>query len=146
MAWYELAIQPDGDSWLVTSPQFEEVVSFGSTQEEACRNGLNAIEEAIASRISDGEDIPLPLMDTPGRGRFVEVPGMVYLKSALYMIMREKGWTRADLMRALNCKREHVDRLFRLDHNSRLDSLEDAFKALGVPLRFDMPFPQAQAA
>jgi antitoxin HicB len=143
MAWYELAIQPDGDTWLVTAPQFEEVVTFGSTQEEACRNGLNAIEEAIAARIADGEDIPFPMKDTTGRGRFVEVPAMVYLKAALYMIMRGKGWTRADLMRALGCHREHVDRLFRLDHNSRLDAMEDAFKALGVPLRFDMPFPQA---
>jgi antitoxin HicB len=59
------------------------------------------------------------------------------------MIMREKGLTRADLMRALGCQREHVDRLFRLDHNSRLDSIEDAFKALGAPLRFDVPFPHA---
>lgn len=143
MAWYELAIRPDGDSWLVTAPQFEEVVSYGATQEDACRNGRNAIEEAIASRIADGEDIPVPLRETSGKGRFVEVPALVLLKAGLYMIMRSKGWSRADLMRALNCKREHVDRLFRLDHNSRIDSLEEAFKALGHPLRFDMDFPQA---
>lgn len=143
MAWYELAIQPDGDSWLVTAPQFDEVVSYGATQDEACRNGRNAIEEAISSRISDGEDIPVPMQGTTGRRHFVEVPAMVYLKSALYMILREKGLTRADLMRLLGCHREHVDRLFRLDHNSRLDAIEDAFKAIGVPLRFDVPFPQA---
>ncbi|CAN7442204.1 type II toxin-antitoxin system HicB family antitoxin [Mesorhizobium sp. LjNodule214] len=146
MAWYELAIQPDGDSWLVTAPQFDEVVTYGATQEEACRQGRNAIEEAIAARIADGEDIPFPMQETPGVGRFVEVPAMVYLKSALYMILREKGLTRADLMRLLECHREHVDRLFRLDHNSRLDAIEDAFKALGVPLRFDVPFPEPVAA
>lgn len=143
MAWYEVVLQPDGDTWLVTAPAFDEVITYGITQEEACRHGRDAIEEAIAGRIADGEDIPVPLADTPGRGRFVEVPAMVYLKSALYMIMRGKGMTRADLMRALGCHREHVDRLFRLDHNSRLDAIEDAFKAIGVPLRFDVPFPQA---
>lgn len=142
--WYELVLTPDdNDTWLITSPHFDEVTTFGHTQEEACRNGLNAIEEAIAGRIARGEDIPFPLKETPGRGRFVEVPGMVFLKSALHMIMREKGWTRADLMRALKVQREHVDRLFRLDHNSRLSSLEDAFKALGEPLRFDVAFPNA---
>lgn len=142
--WYELAFTPDdNDTWFVTAPEFPEVATFGATQEEACRNGLNAIEEAIAARIAAGDDIPFPLKDTPGKGRFVEVPGMVFLKSGLHMILKGKGWTRADLMRALNCKREHVDRLFRLDHNSRLDSLEDAFKALGHPLRFDMDFLQA---
>lgn len=142
--WYELVLTPDdNDTWLVTAPAFDEVVSFGATQEDACRNGRSAIEEAIAARIADGGDIPFPLKATPGKGRFVEVPALVFLKSALHMVLKEKGWTRADLMRALNCKREHVDRLFRLDHNSRIDSLEEAFKALGVPLRFDMEFPAA---
>jgi antitoxin HicB len=142
--WYELVFSPDdNDTWFVTSPAFPEVATFGATQEEACRNGLNAIEEAIAARIADGRDIPFPLKETSGQGRFVEVPGMVFLKSGLHMILKGKGWTRADLMRALNCKREHVDRLFRIDHNSRLDSLEDAFKAVGHPLRFDMDFPKA---
>lgn len=142
--WYELTLHPDdNDTWMVTSPQFDELATFGDTQEDACRNGRDAIEEAIAARIARGEDIPLPMKDTPGVGRFVEVAGMVYLKSALYMIMREKGWTRADLMRALGKEREHVDRLFRIEHNSRLDSIEEAFRALDVPLKFDLPFSQA---
>ncbi|MCD7059483.1 type II toxin-antitoxin system HicB family antitoxin [Pelagibacterium xiamenense] len=142
--WYEVVLEPDDNgTWLVTAPAFPEVVSFGEAQEDACRNARNAIEEAIARRIAHGEDIPAPLDKTTGRGWFVEMSALVLLKSALYMIMREKGWTRADLMRALDCKREHVDRLFRLEHNSRLDSLEDAFRALGHPLRFDMKFPNA---
>lgn len=145
--WYELVLTPDDNgTWMVTAPQFDEVVSFGETQEDACRNGRNAIEEAIAARITSGEDIPFPLKETNGKGWYVEVPALVFLKSALYMTLRQQGKTRADLMRALSCQREHVDRLFRLDHNSRLDSLEEAFKALGVPLRFDMPFPHAKAA
>lgn len=142
--WYEVALTPDdNDTWLVTAPQFNEVVSYGGTKGEACRNGRNAIEEAIAARIAHGDDIPFPLKETKGKGRFVEVPALVFLKSALYMALREKGWSRADLMRELKCQREHVDRLFRLDHNSRLDSLEEAFKALGHPLRFDMEFHKA---
>jgi hypothetical protein len=58
--------------------------------------------------------------------------------------------TRADLMRALGRHREQVDRLFRLDHNSRLDAMDDAFKAVGVPLRlrdgrFDEILPRPSA-
>ncbi|WP_042777822.1 type II toxin-antitoxin system HicB family antitoxin [Sinorhizobium fredii] len=144
MAWYKLAIQPDGDVWLVTSDDFPEVVSFGQTQEEACRNGRNAIEEAIAARIAEGEDIPFPLQETNGNGRYVEVPMMVYLKSAIYMIMREKGMTRADLQRTLGWPhREQIDRLFKLDHQTKLSAIEEAFKALGAPLRIDVPFPNA---
>jgi antitoxin HicB len=143
MAWYEIQIQPDGDTWLVTAPAFEELATFGATQEEACIQGRAAIEEAIAGRIADGEEIPAPLNEIGKAGHFVELPAMVLLKSALYMVMRSQGKTRADLMRDLHWHREQVDRLFRLDHQSRLDAIEDAFKALGVRLRFDVPFPAA---
>jgi len=141
--WYELTLRPDDGTWLVTAPAFAAVVSYGASQKEACQNGPNAIEEAIAGRIADGAETPEPLMGPTGRGRFVEMSQLVFLKSALYMILRSKGMTRADLMRKLGWHREQIDRLFRLDHNSRLDQLEEAFKAIEVPLRFDVHFPAA---
>ena len=60
MSWYEINIEPDEDSWLVTSPAFAELATFGATEDEACANALPAIEEAIAGRIADGEEIPAP--------------------------------------------------------------------------------------
>lgn len=143
MAWYELKLQADGDEWLVTAPAFPEVTTFGEDHEAACRNGRAAIEEAIAGRIADSEAIPVPMLDTPPKGFFVQMSLMVTLKSALYMILRDNGQTRADLMRLLGWHREQVDRLFRLEHNSTLDQLEKAFAALGVTLRVDIPFPKA---
>lgn len=142
--WYEVVLDPDdNDTWMVTSPDFGEVATFGATPKDALHNARNAIEEAIAARISTGQDIPDPCSDPKNEGSFVQIPAMIFLKSALYMLLKEKGWSRADLMRALGCQREHVDRLFRLEHNSRLDSIEEAFEALGEPLRFDMPFHKA---
>lgn len=144
MAWYELKLQPDDDTWLVTSPDFEELVTFSDNKEAACRNGQDALLQAIAGRIADAEDIPAPIFgDIPEKGFFVELPALVILKAGLYMLLKASGRTRADLMRDLGWHREQVDRLFRLDHNSRLDQIEDAFKALGHPLRFDVPFPKA---
>lgn len=144
MAWYKLAIQPDDDVWFVTSDDFPELTTFGQTKEEALRNAQNAIEEAIAGRIADGEDIPSPLIEDGDKGYFVEIPMMVFLKSAIYMIMREKGLNRAELQRALGWQhREQIDRVFRLDHQTKLDAIEDVFKALGVPLRINVPFPKA---
>lgn len=142
MAWYELTFEPDGDTWLVTSPDFEEVVSYGENKEAACRNGREAILQAIAGRIADGEDIPVPVMELPedaARSGFVQLPALAWLKAALYMNLRLQKKTRADLMRALGWHREQVDRLFRLDHNSSLDQMEKAFLALGIPLRVSVP-------
>ncbi|MFK8034016.1 MAG: type II toxin-antitoxin system HicB family antitoxin [Hyphomicrobiales bacterium] len=138
--WYEIKICPDdNDTWLVTSPAFPEVVTFGDSTPEALENSRNAIEEAIAGRIARGEDIPFPMRETSGKGHFVQMPVMVILKAGLHMQLRQQGLTRADLMRALGCKREHVDRLFRLDHNSQMHSIEAAFKALGVTLQINVP-------
>ena len=49
----------------------------------------------------------------------------------LQVPFRKDGVTRAELSRRLKWNRESVDRLFRLDHASRLDQLEAAFRALG---------------
>jgi antitoxin HicB len=146
--FYELTIAMDeaedgSVSWMVTAPEFPEVTTFADTQPEACEEGLKAIEEAIAARIADGEDIPLPKKETPGKGRFVEVSGLTFLKCGLYMTCREQGVARAELARRLGWHREQVDRLFRLDHKSQLDQIEAAFKALGIHLGFEIPALQA---
>lgn len=131
--------------WLVTAPAFPEVTTFGDTQPEACMNGLKAIEEAIAARMADNEDIPLPMVECEGVPRCVEISALSYLKFSLYMICRERGVTRAELARRLEWHREQVDRLFRLDHKSQLDQLESAFKAIGESIRFSLP-PISDAA
>ena len=142
--WYEVVLEPDDNgTFMVTAPEFPEVTSFGVSQPEACQNGRNAIEEAIAGRIAAGEDVPSPMKDTTGKGWFVEVPALVFLKLALYVTCRDEGVTRAELARRLGWHREQVDRLFRLEHNSKLDQLEAAFTALGVRLSFDISMPDA---
>jgi antitoxin HicB len=61
----------------------------------------------------------------------VRLPALTVLKAELYRQLRQTGITRAELSRRLRWKRESVDRLFRLDHASRLEQLEAAFAALG---------------
>jgi antitoxin HicB len=142
--WYEVVLDADNNgTFVVTTPKFPEITTYGGSVPEALLHGRNAIEEAIASRISDGDPLPRPLLKTTGRGHFVEVPALVFLKSALYMICRSKGVSRAELARRLKWHREQVDRLFRLDHNSRIDQIEAAFKAVDVPLVFNIPLPDA---
>jgi antitoxin HicB len=68
----------------------------------------------------------------------VALPLMTSLKASLYRTLRESGITRAELMRRLGWNRESVDRLFRLDHASRLDQIEAAFKALGKSVALEV--------
>jgi antitoxin HicB len=123
----------DNGTLLVTSPSFPEVATFAEDRSRVSQNGLAAIEEAIAARIADGIDVPpgaTAAQVAKHRGFWAKLPLMTALKVELYRAMREEGMTRAELMRHLKWKRTSVDRLFRIDHASRPDQIESAFRAL----------------
>ncbi len=130
MLSYRVRLEPDDDgSVLVTCPALPEVTSFGADDADALERVVDAVEVALAGRIADGTEIPAS--DAAGIGDRVVLPALTALKVALHGEMKGAGVTRADLARRLGWHREQVDRLFRLDHASRLDQLEQAFLALG---------------
>ena len=55
-------------------------------------------------------------------GFCVILPMQTSLKVELYRLLTRENVTRAELMRRLNWKRESVDRLFRLNHATRLSN------------------------
>jgi antitoxin HicB len=131
MFGYQIEIEADDNgTFLVTCPALPEVTTFGATDEEIERAALAAIEEAIAARIDRDADIAPPVRMENAKGRFVKLPALTALKIQLVFALRENGITRAELQRRLDWHREQVDRLFRLDHASRLDRMEAAFEAL----------------
>ncbi len=131
---YHIELEQDGDTVLVTCPALPEVNTFGDDEMEAYAVASQAIEEALAARISDGKDIPA-FEDGPG---IVPLALLTRLKVALYQELAAAGLTRADLMRRMQVSRETVDRLFRLDHASRLDQIETAMRALGREVDFQV--------
>jgi len=135
MIAYRIETTPDdNDTLLVTCPAFPEVTTFAPNDpEQLISIALKAIEEAIAARISDGD--PLPREATAAerkrhKGGYVKLPLLTALKVQLYDALRGAGISRAELARRLGWHREQVDRLFRLDHASRVDQIEAAFKQL----------------
>jgi len=129
MLSYRIKLEPDDNgTLLVTCPSLPEVTTFAENENDAIRHAVGAIEEAIAARMADGVDIPEGHQRGPHLAR---LPALTVLKVELYRRLREAHITRAELARRLGWKRESVDRLFRLDHASRLEQLEAAFRALG---------------
>lgn len=130
MLEYRILVEPDDNGTvLVTCPDLPEVTTYAENDSDVAGNVARALEEAIAARISDGRDVPAP--SGSERGPRVRLHLLTALKVALYGHSREQGVTRAELSRRLGWHREQVDRLFRLDHASRLDQLEAAFAAIG---------------
>ena len=129
MQGYEIELTEDDGAWLVTCPALPEVTSFGETKDDALLHAADAVEEALAARIATGAEIPL----ARGRseGPHVALPLLTQLKVELYRALRAEGKSRADLQRAMKVHRPQVDRLLDLNHASKLDQIEAAFRALG---------------
>lgn len=139
MSWYRLQLETDGETLMVRSADFPELMSFGENRDDALFRATSALEEAIAARIAHGEDIP-PALERAEDADCVELPVMTALKSALYMQLRRRNLTRADLQRMMNLPhREQVDRLLRLDHNSHIETVIQAFRVLGSPVEIRIP-------
>lgn len=122
--------QDDNGTILVTSPDLP-IVTYGADEAEARIHALDAAESILASLIDHREPIPVPQIAVDDPSPRLTLPLQTELKVELYRALREAGLTRADLQRRLGWQRESVDRLFRLDHASRLEQLEEAFAALG---------------
>jgi antitoxin HicB len=135
MLGYRIELTPDNDTFLVTCPQLPIVATFGETEDEARSCAIDAIEIALASMIDDDEDIPHP---DGADGEIVALPLLTAFKLNLYWALRSTGITRAELAGRLQWNPESVDRLFRLDHKSRLEQIEAAFAALGRVVELDV--------
>jgi len=134
---YRLKLTPDGDTFLVTAPDFPEVTTFGESREDALGYAVGAIEEAIEARISRREAIP-----TPSKGRAneprVTLPVQAEVKVLLYQAMLKDGVRKADLARRMNMHRQEIDRLLDLNHATNLAKVEAAFAALGKSLKIEV--------
>jgi antitoxin HicB len=57
---YRVYLEPDNDgSFLVSCPALPEVTTFGKDKADAMRRARNAIEEALAARMHEGDGIPI---------------------------------------------------------------------------------------
>lgn len=125
----------DNGTLLVTCPVLPEVTTFGDNPAEALEHGTEAVEEAIGARIAAWESVPVPTARELAPARKANAVAstslLVDMKLRLYLACRDAGVTRAALARRLGWHREQVDRLFRLDHASRIDQIDAAIAAVG---------------
>ena len=123
--------EDDNDTLLVTSPDILGVVTFGEDREDAVARAVGAFEEIIAARMHYKEDIPRP---SKKGDAWVELPLQTELAVELYRAMRKQKVGKANLAKRLGWAIQQVDRLLDLNHRSRIDLVEAAFKALGLEL------------
>jgi antitoxin HicB len=136
---YPVTLAPDDNgTFLVTSPDFPELASFGDSLERA----RGALLEAIEARIHDREPIPPP---SAGK-HLVVLPAQAAMKVLLYQALQSEGMRKSELARRMNIPRQEVDRLLDLNHGTALPKMELAFAVLGKQLRVSIgPRQKARA-
>jgi len=110
-----------------------EAITQGEDLADALVQVADCLEEAIAARIENGDDIPVP--SRPARGeRPVALSAQMAAKAALYLAMGEARIGKSELARRLGCDEKDVRRLLDPRYGSKLPKIEAALVALGKRL------------
>ena len=129
---YAVKLAPDKDEggYVVTCRDLPEAITQGETIEEALVEAADALEEAVAGRISDGRDIPMPTDEKRGE-RMVSVPPSMALKAAVYLSVREAGISNSELARRMRLDEKAARRILDPHHPTKLPRIEEALAVLG---------------
>ena len=128
---------PDG-RFTVSFNDLPEALTDGPTLQEAFFNASDALSVAIAGRIDDQEEIPFP--SPPFINQYIiPVPVHMAAKAALYIVVKKRGITEADLATRLEMNEKEIRQLLDPRFSSKVTTIEKALKTLGGSFHLCMP-------
>ena len=128
---YPATLKPEKEGgYLVTFRDLPEAITQGEDLESALREAADCLEEAIAGRIDDNEEIPSPSRKQNAE-QIVAVPLHTAMKAALYLAMKEAGISKLELARRMGVDEKAVRRMLDPRQATRVATIERALAALG---------------
>jgi len=110
-----------------------EAITSGSSRRDGILQASDCLEEAIAGRISDGLEIPLP--SRPKRGEvLVTLPASMAAKAALYIAIKEAGLPNTQAAKRLGVNEKEIRRMLDPRHATQLARIQRALGLLGQRL------------
>ncbi len=126
--------QDEAGFYLVTFPNFPEAATDARSLNEALAAATDCLEEAVASRMKRGEDIPAPSPAQNG-SVIVVLPALYAMKAALYDTMRKERLSETALASKLHKGEKEVRRLLDPSHATRTSAIETALRVIGQRVR-----------
>jgi len=127
---YPAILETDDDGVTITFPDVPEAITCGDSYEDALISAADCLDEAIAGRIDDNEDIPEPSA-AKARQPLIAVPALTAAKAAVYLAAREARIKKTELAKALSVDEKEARRILDPRHKTKLETLERALHALG---------------
>ena len=132
---YPARFEPEDDGgFVITFPDFDWGVTQGDSELDGRDMALDALLIIIRENIRNGEIVPHPSKPRGRKYRMIRLPALASAKVELYQAFLTSRIRKSDLARRMGISKVNVDRLFDLNHHSRLDQLEAACKVLGKDL------------
>lgn len=132
---YPVTIEKDGNGYSVSFPDIPEALTCGDTYEEALAEAEAALITAFEFYFEDERSVPLPSNVT---GEFVSVPLSVWSKVLLLNTMLEEHVSQSELAKRIGKKKQEMQRIINLGHNTKIDTLVSALEALGKKISFSV--------
>ena len=120
----------EGEGYIVKFRDIPEALTQGDSYEEAVEMGQDALTTAMDFYFEDNRPVPMPSQALDGEV-MVSLPLSIWSKVLLLNEMLNQHVSQVDLAKRMGIKPQQVTRIVNLEHATKIDTLVDAFKALG---------------
>jgi antitoxin HicB len=129
---YPAEFMPDDEKggFVVVFPDVAGAATYGATHDEAYEMAQDALAIMLESSVRDGRPFPEPSLPKSGQ-IVVSVTALDASKLALGAELLKAKLTKTELAARLGVDEKEARRILAVGHNTKLDTLEAAFKAIG---------------
>ena len=130
---YPAKLTKDEDGFVITFRDIPEAITQGDTHNEAMEMAEDALLTAMDFYFEDNRQVPLP--SKPKKDEvLINLPISAATKVMLLNTLLEKGVTQTELAKLMGIRPQQVTRIVNLEHTTKIDTVERAFRALGREL------------
>lgn len=130
-------LDADSNCYVVTFRDIPEALTQGYSIEEATEQAADALITAMDFYFEDNRSVPQP---SPAEDdeHLIDIPLSIWSKVLLLNTMLEQHVSQSELASRLNKSRQEMQRIINLGHNTKIDTIVDALKALGKEPTFSI--------
>lgn len=126
-----------GSGFVVTFRDIPEAITQADTLEEARQAAADALVTAMDFYFEDAREVPAPSKARKGE-ELVELPLSIAGKVLLLNELVRQKVRHGDLAKMMNVRPQEVTRIMDLQHATKIDTLAQAFSAIGKRLELQV--------